>query len=125
MKARHSPGLFHLRGQIECARNRHSNCGRTRDSRHLRAQTPGPPHERRRNSRCWLAKLSLGSCLPPRAGAHKAERLPLLRSSGRRLSKIRSEQNLEKLAPAMPTPVANMAAERAGTTGTKRYPRNY
>ncbi|MEN5342552.1 hypothetical protein ABE599_02505 [Achromobacter mucicolens] len=60
-----------------------------------------------------------------RAGAHKAERLPLLRSSGRRLSKIRSEQNLEKLAPAMPTPVAKMAAERAGTTGTKRYPRKY
>ncbi|MGN6455179.1 MAG: hypothetical protein ACTHLV_03040 [Achromobacter mucicolens] len=60
-----------------------------------------------------------------RAGANKAECLPLLRSSGRRLSKIRSEQNLEKLAPAMPTPVANMAAERDGTTGTKRYPRMY
>ncbi|MFY3431186.1 hypothetical protein ACOTI9_00965 [Achromobacter mucicolens] len=60
-----------------------------------------------------------------RAGANKAECLPLLRSGGKRLSKIRSEQNLEKLAPAMPTPVAKMAAERAGTTGTKRYPRKY
>ncbi|MEN5157044.1 hypothetical protein [Achromobacter spanius] len=60
-----------------------------------------------------------------RAGAQKAECLPLLRSSGKRLSNIWSEQNLEKLAPAMLTPVANMAAERAGTTGTKRYPRNY
>jgi len=32
-----------------------------------------------------------------------------------------SEQILEKLAPATLTPVANMAAERAGTSGTNPF----
>jgi len=32
-----------------------------------------------------------------------------------------SEQILEKLAPAMLTPIANMAAERAGTAGTNPF----
>jgi len=32
-----------------------------------------------------------------------------------------SEQILEKLAPATLTPIANMAAERAGTSGTNPF----
>ena len=47
------------------------------------------------------------------AGARKAECLPRLRGCGKT-----SEQILEKLAPATLTPIADMAAERARTSGT-------
>lgn len=54
-----------------------------------------------------------------RAGACKAECLPQLRGCG-----ITSEQILEKLAPATLTPIADMAAERAGTAGTNPFRKN-
>ncbi|WP_312429551.1 hypothetical protein [Achromobacter sp.] len=53
------------------------------------------------------------------AGARKAECLPRLRGRGKT-----SEQILEKLAPATLTPIANMAAERAGNFGTNLFRKN-
>lgn len=54
-----------------------------------------------------------------RAGARKTECLPQQQCRGKRL-----EQILEKLASAMQTPIANMAAERAGTSGANPFREN-